>query len=182
MQKIDDRQFSALDWFLRIVLRIASGERGVAKIFITETTSLLQKLHLSCIGLLRAIQICTGNLRTPFANVTVTPWPVNIILAEKNKKIQVWTCILWARNYTLAILLMHFVQAKTRLPRLCRGFSIDFLSEPEEDKRTHWRLGYFLTLDVGLYFPLSFTRVTPIEDFFPQIEQIFSAITGISNF
>jgi hypothetical protein len=54
---------------------------------------------------------------------------------------------------------MHFVQAKTRLP---------------EGNLTHCKLGYFLTLEVGLYLPLNFTRVTPIADFLPQIVQTFS--------
>ena len=67
--------------------------------------------------------------------------------------------------YTLAILFMHLAQARTLLPA----------SFPR-NKRAHCRLGCFLTLDVGLYFPLSFTRVPPIEDFFWQIEQIFSML------
>jgi hypothetical protein len=52
------------------------------------------------------------------------------------------------------IALMHLVQAFTRLP---------------EAKRTHWRLGYFLFLTVGLYFPLSFTSFPTIIDFLSQI-------------
>jgi hypothetical protein len=56
---------------------------------------------------------------------------------------------------------MHFAQAKTLLP---------------EGNLVHCKFGFFLTLAVGLNFPLSFTRVFPIDDFFPQIEQIFSAI------
>ena len=67
--------------------------------------------------------------------------------------------------YVFARRLMHFVQAKILLPAFF-----------PETKRTHWRLGYFLTLLVGLYFPLNFTRVTAIPDFFLQIVQIFSAI------
>ena len=58
---------------------------------------------------------------------------------------------------------MHLAQARTLLPAFFPC-----------NKRTHCRLGYFLTLDVGLYLPLSFMRVTPIDDFFPQIEQTFS--------
>lgn len=54
---------------------------------------------------------------------------------------------------------MHLAQAKTRLP---------------EGKRTHCKFGYFLTLEVGLYFPLNLTRVTPIAECFLQIEQTFS--------
>jgi len=56
---------------------------------------------------------------------------------------------------------MHLAHAKTRLP---------------EGKRVHCKLGYFLTFEVGLNFPLSFTRVLPMADFFPQIVQTFSAI------
>jgi len=56
---------------------------------------------------------------------------------------------------------MHLAHAKTRLP---------------EGKRAHCRLGYFLTLEVGLYFPLNLTRVTPIAECFLHIEQIFSAM------
>jgi len=61
--------------------------------------------------------------------------------------------------YTLDKRLMHFAQAKTR---------------SLEGKRTHCKFGYFLTLEVGLYFPLNLTRVTPIAECFLQIEQIFS--------
>jgi len=56
---------------------------------------------------------------------------------------------------------MHLAHAKTLFP---------------EARRVHCRLGRLLTFLVGLYFPLSFTNVLPIEDFFSQIEQIFSAI------
>ncbi len=54
---------------------------------------------------------------------------------------------------------MHLAQAKILLP---------------EARRTHCKFGYFLTFEVGLYLPLSLTRVFPIEDFFLQIEQTFS--------
>jgi hypothetical protein len=54
---------------------------------------------------------------------------------------------------------MHLAQAKTRLP---------------EGNFVHCKLGYFLTLEVGLNLPLNFTRVTPIADFLPQIAQTFS--------
>jgi len=64
---------------------------------------------------------------------------------------------------------MHFVQARTLLPA--------FLPEI---KRTHCKFGRFLVFFVGLYFPLNFTRVQDIPDFFPQIEQIFSAIINWS--
>jgi len=57
--------------------------------------------------------------------------------------------------------LMHFAQARVFFP---------------DGKRTHCKFGYFLTLDVGLYFPLNFTRVTPIAECFLQIEQTFSAM------
>ena len=56
---------------------------------------------------------------------------------------------------------MHLVQAKTLLPF---------------GNLAHCKLGCFLTLAVGLYFPLNLTSVTPIADFFSQIVQIFSAI------
>ena len=62
---------------------------------------------------------------------------------------------------------MHLAQAKTLLP---------------EANRSHWRLGYFLTLVVGLYFPLNLTRTTPSADFFPQIVQTFSDIILNSEF
>ncbi len=59
------------------------------------------------------------------------------------------------QNYfLLPIALMHFVQALTLLPDV---------------KRTHWRLGYFLFLMVGLYLPLSFFSFQTIIDDFPQI-------------
>ena len=64
-------------------------------------------------------------------------------------------------NYILAKRLIHLAHANTRFP---------------EANLTHWRFGYFLTLLVGLYFPLNLTRVTDIPDFFPQIVQIFSDI------
>jgi len=102
-----------------------------------------------------------GVLRTPYANVTVTPCPVPLLYCrtkmQKNKRPSALIFLHW--DYTLEVLFMHLAQAKILLPEL---------------KRTHWRLGFFLTLEVGLYLPLSFTRVTPIADFFPQIVQIFS--------
>lgn len=49
---------------------------------------------------------------------------------------------------------MHFTQAFMRLP---------------EGKVTHCKLGYFLFVVVGLYLPLSLTRVTDLIDFLPQI-------------
>jgi len=64
--------------------------------------------------------------------------------------------------------LMHFVQAKTRLP---------------ESNLTHCKLGYFLDFAVGLYFPLSFLNFQTRIDDFPQIAHCF-AIRGylIINF
>jgi hypothetical protein len=56
---------------------------------------------------------------------------------------------------------MHFAQAKTLFPF---------------GSLTHCKLGFCLLLEVGLYLPLSFTRVFAIADFFWQIEQIFSDI------
>jgi hypothetical protein len=56
---------------------------------------------------------------------------------------------------------MHLAQAKTRLP---------------EGSLNHCKFGRLLFLDVGLYFPLNFTKTLPIDDFFLQTEQIFSAI------
>ena len=50
--------------------------------------------------------------------------------------------------------LIHLVQAFTLLP---------------EGKRTHCKLGCFLFLMVGLYFPLNFTLLPTIVPFFPQI-------------
>ena len=49
---------------------------------------------------------------------------------------------------------MHLVQAKTLLP---------------EGKRAHCKLGYFLFLMVGLYFPRSLTLLQTIIPLFPQI-------------
>jgi len=63
---------------------------------------------------------------------------------------------------------MHLAQANTRLPV--------FLPET---KRTHCKFGYFLILEVGLYFPLNLTRVTDIADFFLQIEQTFSIVINM---
>lgn len=67
--------------------------------------------------------------------------------------------------YTLDKRLMHLAQARTLLPE---GLPA------QAGKRTHCKFGYFLTLEVGLYFPLNLTRVTPIAECFLQIEQIFS--------
>jgi len=53
---------------------------------------------------------------------------------------------------------MHLVQAKTLFPSIF----------------AYCRLGYLLTFDVGLYLPLSFTRVTAILDDFPQIVQVLA--------
>ena len=63
-------------------------------------------------------------------------------------------------NYLrLANALMHFVQAKTLLP---------------EGNLTHCKLGFFLFLMVGLYFPLSLTLLPTIIDLLPQIAHCFS--------
>ena len=51
---------------------------------------------------------------------------------------------------------MHFVQALTLLP---------------DAKVTHWRLGCFLLLMVGLYLPLSFVNLQTILPFLLQIAQ-----------
>ena len=59
---------------------------------------------------------------------------------------------------------MHLVHAKTRSP---------------EASRAHWRLGYFLFLMVGLYFPRSFFRFHTIIDPLEQITHSF-AITILS--
>jgi len=57
---------------------------------------------------------------------------------------------------------MHLVQALILLPK---------------DKRTHWRLGYFLFVPVGLYLVCrSFLRVTAFIDFLPQIEHLLAII------
>ena len=56
---------------------------------------------------------------------------------------------------------MHFVQAFAFLP---------------EANLTHWRFGFFLVFDVGLYLPLSFTLFQTIRVFFPQIEQTFAIL------
>ena len=56
---------------------------------------------------------------------------------------------------------MHLVQAKTLLP---------------EAKRTHCKLGFFLFLTVGLYFPRSFFNRQTIIDDLPQIEHCLAII------
>ena len=61
----------------------------------------------------------------------------------------------------LAIALIHFAQAKTLFPL---------------NKRTHCKLGYFLTFWVGLYLPLNFTSVQDMPDFFWQMVQILLAM------
>ena len=61
-----------------------------------------------------------------------------------------------------AIALMHLAQAST-------------LSFLPVSKRAHCKFGYFLNFWVGLYLPLSLTKVQDIPDFFLQIEQIFEA-------
>ena len=60
---------------------------------------------------------------------------------------------------------MHLVQAFTRWPAnfLRAGFVISL------GITTHWRLGYFLLLTVGLYFPLNFTLFQTIMDPFLHI-------------
>lgn len=58
--------------------------------------------------------------------------------------------LLWA--------LMHLAQAKTLFPL---------------KSLTHWRLGYFLLLAVGLYLPLSFVSFQAMVDDFLQIEHCF---------
>lgn len=59
---------------------------------------------------------------------------------------------------------MHFAQARTRLP----------------PNRAHCKFGYLRTFWVGLYLPLSFTRVQFKLVFLAQTAQIFEAI-GIYN-
>jgi hypothetical protein len=54
---------------------------------------------------------------------------------------------------------MHLVQALTLLP---------------EGNLTHCKLGFFLFLTVGLYFPLSLTLLPTIVDFFSQIAHCFA--------
>ena len=60
---------------------------------------------------------------------------------------------------------MHFAQASTRFP---------------EPKRAHCKLGYLLTFWVGLYFPRSFTKVQPMDDFLPHTAQILEAMLVFS--
>ena len=66
---------------------------------------------------------------------------------------------------------MHLAQAKIRLPRKGIAFLGDFASG---GITTHWRLGYFFCLVVGLYFPRSFFRFWIITDPFPQIVHRFA--------
>lgn len=73
-----------------------------------------------------------------------------------------WYCDFFVRIIGFQIFerrFMHLAQAKTRLP---------------DGKRVHCKFGYFLIFEVGLYFPLNLTRVTPIAECFLQIEQTFS--------
>jgi hypothetical protein len=56
---------------------------------------------------------------------------------------------------------MHLVQAFTRFP---------------ETKRTHCKLGYFLTLVVGLYLPLSFFFCQTRVEVFPQMEHFVAMV------
>jgi hypothetical protein len=63
-----------------------------------------------------------------------------------------------SKFYFLCIVFMHLAQAFTLLP---------------EPKRTHCKLGCFLTFAVGLYFPLNLTRVVDIIEPLPQIEHFF---------
>ncbi len=51
---------------------------------------------------------------------------------------------------------MHLTQALILLP---------------DNNFTHWRFGYFLFVEVGLYLPLSLTNVVDLIDFFPQSGQ-----------
>ncbi len=60
--------------------------------------------------------------------------------------------------FVLANALIHLVHAKTRLPARVLA---------------HCKLGYFLFLMVGLYFPLSFFNLQTIMVDFPQISQVF---------
>ena len=66
----------------------------------------------------------------------------------------------------LCIALIHLAQAKTRFP---------------EGNFTHCKFGYFLCLEVGLYFPRNFLSVQATVDFLPQITHSF-AIPSISTF
>ncbi len=66
----------------------------------------------------------------------------------------VLVCYFFVLFFVLASVLMHFVQAKTRLPSARRAFC---------------KLGYFLVAGVGLYLPRSFFLPAIIIDPFPQI-------------
>ena len=59
--------------------------------------------------------------------------------------------------FALCIVLMHLTQALILLP---------------DANFTHWRFGYFLFVEVGLYLPLSLTKVVDLIDFFPQSGQV----------
>jgi len=69
------------------------------------------------------------------------------------------------KDYFLCKVLMHLAQARARLVG---------------ERRTHWRFGYFLTLQVGLNLPRSLTSLVDICDPLPQIAQVF-AIPGSRN-
>ena len=71
---------------------------------------------------------------------------------------------------------MHLVQAKTRLPRKGIAFRGDVVFK---GILTHCKLGYFLLLVVGLYFPRSFFSFQTTVDFLLQIGQTF-AILNVS--
>ena len=69
---------------------------------------------------------------------------------------------------------MHWAQALTRLP--------DTKPALPAGRRTHWILGYFLVLAVGLYLPRNLTKVTPSCDVFPQIVQCLGINLSLNCF
>ena len=73
---------------------------------------------------------------------------------------------------SLERVLIHLVQAKILLPAKI----LKFLCLVSTGTRVHCRLGYFLVLEVGLYFPRSFTNFVIILDFLAQITHAFAII------
>ena len=90
----------------------------------------------------------------PRAHVAATPCPGNFGVES---------------YLILERVLMHLVQAKILLPAKI----LKFLCLVSTGTRVHCRLGYFLVLEVGLYFPRSFTNFVIILDFFAQITHFF---------
>ena len=73
--------------------------------------------------------------------------------------------------------LIHLAQAKILLP--AKG--LYFFSLMSEGTLSHWRLGYFLVLGEGLYFPLSLFNFRAITVPFPQIKHCLDILEDVSK-